>query len=91
MFTDYVEKPIEFPPSYKYKTKTNAFTDKKRVPSYTDRILFSGMKQKNLEVFTYDCASEVVWSDHKPVFSQCSIKNVKVRADRVSTPSKIEV
>ena len=74
VFRGYREKQITFPPSYKYKTYTNAFTQKKRTPSYTDRILVSGLKKEKVDILTYDSATQVVWSDHKPVFAQCEVE-----------------
>jgi hypothetical protein len=42
-FTEYVEGPIQFPPTYKYEIGTSTFEDyepKHRTPAYTDRILW---------------------------------------------------
>jgi hypothetical protein len=84
VFTGYIEKEINFPPSYRYKKNSNSFTDKaKRTPSYTDRILYGGKKLENLEIMSYDCATQVVWSDHKPVFSQALVKAIDFEPEKV--------
>lgn len=85
VFSGYVEKEINFPPTYRYKKNSNAFTDKaKRTPSYTDRILYGGTKVKDIEILSYDCATQVVWSDHKPVFSQALVKGIDFEPEKVS-------
>lgn len=73
VFVGYEEAEIKFPPSYKYKKQSNAITDKNRVPSYTDRILHSGLCKNSLNILSYDSESEIVWSDHKPVFAQLEV------------------
>lgn len=42
MFTNFAEGAIKFPPTYKFDPHTNIYdtTEKKRTPSYTDRILW---------------------------------------------------
>lgn len=59
------EAPPAFPPSYKYDVGTNAFDTsvKRRVPSWTDRILFS----TGLWPLYYDAVMDMMSSDHKPV------------------------
>lgn len=94
-FLGFSEACINFPPSYKYKTATKEpFIDydfktygppvysKKRIPAYTDRILFRAqspmLNQYNLvywqnynkmvvNVMRYDCDRRLMASDHKPV------------------------
>ena len=60
------EGEIGFPPTY--KLKNNEFT-KKRVPSWTDRILFKDrancLRQQSYSSVINNCVS-----DHRPVFSQ---------------------
>ena len=50
--------------------QVNTFYDKKRIPSYTDRVLyksFSGF-QKNLQLLDFKSCEDVPSSDHKPVY-----------------------
>ncbi|KAJ1676835.1 Inositol-1,4,5-trisphosphate 5-phosphatase 1, partial [Spiromyces aspiralis] len=65
IFRDYQEGDIMFPPTYKYDTGTNNYdtSDKQRVPSWTDRILFRG---QGLKLCAY-YRDELTFSDHKPV------------------------
>jgi inositol polyphosphate 5-phosphatase INPP5B/F len=68
-FGDFVEAPISFMPSYKYDPGTNNYdsSEKRRTPSYCDRILFR--KGDIITPLKYDCAMNVMSSDHKPVVS----------------------
>lgn len=74
VFNGYIEGKIDFPPSYRYRIDTNVLTTKNRVPSYTDRILFSGKMKKTCSVKSYDTETDIVQSDHKPVFAQLEIE-----------------
>ena len=79
LFEFFEEMPINFAPTYKYDPGTNIydtrylicfigffkiFSEKNRVPSWTDRILFFGERFTGLKY----CRAEVDVSDHKPVF-----------------------
>ena len=59
------EGEISFPPTYKYKKNTNSYNIDKRVPSWTDRILFKN--NKNIRILLYDRVN-LNLSDHKPIF-----------------------
>ncbi|ODV85565.1 hypothetical protein CANARDRAFT_176012 [[Candida] arabinofermentans NRRL YB-2248] len=61
------EMPITFAPTYKYDKGTSQYdsSEKQRVPSWTDRILYRGSQIQQLN---YNCAQDLVFSDHKPVF-----------------------
>ena len=69
------EMEIFFPPTYKLFKNKNVFQiSKKRLPSYTDRILFI-VEDKELvfEPINYASCFNTMGSDHKPVFSQFEI------------------
>ena len=66
----FIEGEIGFPPTY--KLKKNVY-DKERVPSWTDRILYKD-KLKIMTQETYGSIISNLYSDHKPVYSQFSIK-----------------
>eukprot|EP00761_Pharyngomonas_kirbyi_P006150 gb/GECH01006156.1/.p1 GENE.gb/GECH01006156.1/~~gb/GECH01006156.1/.p1 ORF type:complete len:1033 (+),score=299.96 gb/GECH01006156.1/:1-3099(+) len=74
VFENFEEGKIDFQPSYKFDPGTDDYdtSEKQRVPSYTDRILWCGdsVEQEYLELHNYKI------SDHKPV---CSGFNVGVR------------
>lgn len=69
-FPFFDEMEIKFPPTYKFDngTKTYDTSEKQRVPAWTDRIL-SLSRTKCVKQLVYDCASEILFSDHRPVFA----------------------
>ena len=63
---DVDEGEISFPPTYKYVKGTSFYNLSKRVPSWTDRILFKkGGKIRNI---LYDRVN-IHFSDHKPIIA----------------------
>lgn len=76
LFNKFQEGSIMFPPSYKYNYQKSTFdsSKKKRVPSWTDRILFSSAKPPSLnslsflEQVSYNSIDSRA-SDHRPVYS----------------------
>ena len=58
------EAEITFPPTYKYVKGTNFYNLEKRVPSWTDRILYSNVDQ--ITPIYYDRIN-INFSDHKPI------------------------
>jgi len=65
VFYEFNESQINFCPTYKYDVGTNIFdtSEKKRIPSWCDRILFKG---EGINDKLYG-RSELLTSDHKPV------------------------
>uniref|UniRef100_A0A6G1SD53 Inositol polyphosphate 5-phosphatase n=1 Tax=Aceria tosichella TaxID=561515 RepID=A0A6G1SD53_9ACAR len=69
-FHGFEESPIKFPPTYKFLAQTNKYDRQtKRVPSYTDRILFRSKRQRHIQCLIYDWLPQLLSSDHKPVYS----------------------
>ena len=66
------EGEIQFPPTYKYVKNTNFYNISKRVPSWTDRILFKN--NENITNLYYDRVN-LTLSDHKPIVGFFEIKN----------------
>jgi hypothetical protein len=66
IFENFEEGEITFLPSYKFDKDTDIYdtSEKRRVPSYCDRVLY---QPKNLELINYDCYFDYKTSDHKPV------------------------
>lgn len=85
IFRGYSEDEIHFPPTYKYDPGTNKFdtSQKKRVPSYTDRILYKHQTTTNVNPLHYDSVQDVTTSDHKPVWGMWE---VKVRPGKDNVP-----
>lgn len=76
-FSDFEEDLINFAPTYKFKVNTNEH-DKKRVPSWCDRVLFKLSKDNNDVIecnsLEYGSIPELNLSDHKPVYALYDIK-----------------
>lgn len=62
------ELPIEFPPTYKFDKLSDHYdsSEKQRVPSWTDRILYAG--DDGLTAHVYDIGYNIRFSDHRPVY-----------------------
>ena len=72
----YKECEIEFPPTYKFDFGTDIYdtSKKQRVPSWCDRILYSG---ENIEPCYYDFV-DIRLSDHRPVVAEFNIIAKKI-------------
>ncbi|BGP44054.1 hypothetical protein JCM10449v2_008111 [Rhodotorula kratochvilovae] len=69
-FQGFEEAPITFPPTFKFDNGTQDYdtSEKQRVPSWTDRILYLAMRDDSvLGVERYASHPEITMSDHKPV------------------------
>eukprot|EP00762_Andalucia_godoyi_P000848 ANDGO_03734.mRNA.1 Polyphosphatidylinositol phosphatase INP53 len=77
VLAQFTEGKISFPPTYKYDPGTDNYdsSEKKRVPAWTDRILFkgSGIQQKS-----YGRCDALKSSDHRPVYSMFNIEFRKI-------------
>lgn len=49
VFRDFIEAPINFPPTYKYDIFSDDYdtSEKNRIPSWTDRVLFRKKKTEH--------------------------------------------
>ncbi|KAJ2354907.1 Inositol-1,4,5-trisphosphate 5-phosphatase 1, partial [Coemansia sp. RSA 2618] len=67
VFRGYSEAEIRFPPTYKYDSGTTTYdtSEKMRIPSWTDRIMYRGRNVRVLEYYR----DEICFSDHKPVLA----------------------
>uniref|UniRef100_A0A7S0E3I7 Inositol polyphosphate-related phosphatase domain-containing protein n=2 Tax=Hanusia phi TaxID=3032 RepID=A0A7S0E3I7_9CRYP len=76
VFPSFQEASISFDPTYKFETWTDNYDSvKKRVPSWTDRILFRTApgQEGSIEVKAYAAASSILASDHKPIFAHFEV------------------
>ena len=84
VFISFLEGRITFKPTYKYDLGTDVYdtSDKARIPSWTDRILWKG---EHIECTFYRCHNEYKFSDHKPVLAMYSagMKVVKTREEKM--------
>ncbi|KAJ2391300.1 Inositol-1,4,5-trisphosphate 5-phosphatase 1, partial [Coemansia sp. RSA 2603] len=76
VFSGYRELPIAFAPTYKYDAGTDTYdtSEKMRVPSWTDRIVFRGDCVRMLAYYR----DEIRLSDHKPVLGMVEIDVLEV-------------
>jgi len=69
------EGQLTFRPTYKFDKGTDVYdtSQKQRIPSWTDRILYKS--HGKVELLSYFSANEIRNSDHKPVYAtfRCSI------------------
>lgn len=94
IFKNFEEASITFPPTYKYNHGSQVLdSNKHRVPSYTDRILYKSRNSSSrtqaidkttsctneeiISCLSYDSARSICSSDHKPVYG---IYDVSIRA-----------
>jgi endonuclease/exonuclease/phosphatase family metal-dependent hydrolase len=70
-FTDYLEGPITFAPTYKYIRGTNQFCltepPGKRSPAYTDRVVYKFNSNKVQVTVDHYSMGALLASDHKPI------------------------
>jgi len=77
-FSELNETLPTFPPSFKYKVGTSVY-DSKRLPSWTDRILYKANVANyenyklSLNQHSYTAHADFLESDHKPVSSNFSL------------------
>lgn len=68
----FIDLTPTFLPTYRYDIGTNTYdtSEKRRIPSYTDRILYWSKRKSSealVKVDTLQAKKEIVSSDHKPV------------------------
>ncbi|KAF9386550.1 hypothetical protein CPC16_007480 [Podila verticillata] len=77
-FSEFEEGPIDFAPTYKYDVGTSMWdsSEKRRVPSYTDRILWwsQNPSKDSVDQIYYRSHMEHMISDHKPVSAFFKLK-----------------
>ncbi|KAG0338106.1 hypothetical protein BG000_004551 [Podila horticola] len=85
-FSEFEEGPIDFAPTYKYDVGTNIWdsSEKRRVPSYTDRILWWSRdpSKDSVEQIYYRSHVEHLISDHKPVSAFFKLKVKTILRDK---------
>jgi hypothetical protein len=80
-FAGFEEGPLSFDPTYKYDNGTNVYdtSEKARVPSWTDRILYMGYGLQLMEYARAEC----LMSDHRPGGYLC-FKNSKYLLEKIA-------
>ncbi len=69
-FKHFVEGRITFEPTYKFDINSDNYdtSEKCRIPSYCDRILYRSRQKGAISCSVYDSIKEIKLSDHRPVF-----------------------
>lgn len=70
-FYGFRENMVKFYPTYKFDKGTSEYdtSEKQRVPSWTDRVLYKSRDGKALQQLNYNSVMDIFVSDHKPVYS----------------------
>eukprot|EP01134_Creolimax_fragrantissima_P001320 CFRG1320T1 len=86
VLAEFTESAITFPPTYKFDLGTNIYdsSDKKRVPSWTDRIFIKG---RNASIIEYDSVS-LSLSDHHPVICKIQVELTRSLQAKAEEPIK---
>ena len=67
-FPGFSEGLLTFPPTYRYNRGDRSYsTEKMRVPSWCDRVLWKSQPGCHLEQVSYSCCDSIMSSDHSPV------------------------
>ncbi|KAH8063866.1 hypothetical protein JL722_3061 [Aureococcus anophagefferens] len=75
----YAEAPVAFPPTYKFDAAADGALDvydtspKRRVPSYTDRVLVASRDAAAARIVDYGSVADLRSSDHRPVAATLSL------------------
>lgn len=90
-FHGFKEGPIKFYPTYKFDKGTSDYdtSEKQRVPSWTDRVLYLSAKDKeSLKLLNYNSVMDIFVSDHKPVYATFNSKVEFIDQDKKLKMSK---
>ncbi|GFQ96247.1 synaptojanin-1 [Trichonephila clavata] len=93
VFKNFIEGPINFAPTYKYDIFSDDYdtSEKNRIPSWTDRVLFRKKRYPDEEqespgkIFFYGRA-ELKTSDHRPIIALIDIEVLHING-----PKRLEV
>eukprot|EP00004_Rigifila_ramosa_P014759 TRINITY_DN3382_c0_g1_i2.p1 TRINITY_DN3382_c0_g1~~TRINITY_DN3382_c0_g1_i2.p1 ORF type:complete len:886 (-),score=216.50 TRINITY_DN3382_c0_g1_i2:43-2700(-) len=73
-FVGFEERTLDFPPTYRYGIGNRIYIEeKKRVPSWTDRILWKTLPYLPLKCHFFDSVDTIMTSDHSPVCAAFSV------------------
>jgi len=80
VFRGFIEGEVTFPPTYKFDHHSDTYdsSKKRRIPSYTDRILWKASSA--IQLLQYGSVNEIKTSDHRPVFATFKVK-IQQRAE----------
>jgi len=93
VFKGFKEGHINFAPTYKYDPNTSQYdtSEKKRVPAWTDRILwrtyFDDVQGWHIDLESYN-RSEILLSDHRPISALFSVDIKKTDKEKLEKLEK---
>lgn len=90
-FPFFDEMEIKFPPTYKFDNGTKNYdtSEKQRIPAWTDRIL-NLSRDRIIRQLTYNTYEDLIFSDHRPVYSVFKIKiNIENESIKKSLSNEI--
>lgn len=82
-FRDFIEAPLDFPPTYKYDKRSQKYdtSKKQRVPSWCDRILW----KENADRVIFQgmaCLQDIDFSDHRPISAQFTVITHRINLEK---------
>jgi len=83
------EKPITFPPTYKFIKDTNTYALDKRPPAWCDRILW--VASDLVKCTDYNYIKSIICSDHKPIYGIYEVKTKLVKCALEAKETKNEI
>ncbi|BFZ18455.1 hypothetical protein BsWGS_21493 [Bradybaena similaris] len=95
-FEGFHEGELNFPPTYKFNAGTDSYdtSPQRRIPSYTDRILYHfhdtqyGKVRLGAKLLEYRCHPNFMNSDHKPV---TAVIDINVMSRGITSPVTFDV
>jgi len=74
-FVGFKEGLVNFRPTYRYERGSRVYsTEKMRIPSWCDRVMWRSLPNAKIELKSYGCCDEIKTSDHSPVFASLLIQ-----------------
>ncbi|VDL94842.1 unnamed protein product [Schistocephalus solidus] len=91
IFEGFEEGEISFLPTFKFDKNSDAYdsSEKQRVPSYTDRILYRSKRKEDVKCIAYDSIPHVRCSDHRPVYAVFTVSLKSGRDNVISSLNPI--
>jgi len=80
-FFGFSEAPIAFRPTFKFDKRTDQYdtSAKRRIPAWTDRVLYRCAPGFKAHVISYDAVEDASMSDHRPVCAQFELSGLEHR------------
>ena len=92
IFSGFAEGVLSFKPTYKLDKESDDYdtSPKRRIPSWTDRILFKSCSsfKEGIILRSYSSIESIKTSDHRPVVAQFDISLLKTRGKTSPNPKE---